>query len=311
MQTKYLVTVIIPHYNSPIFLERLLKSIPNRPDFQVVVVDDNSTKDRNVLEACKTKYSAPNRIFLRNESGKNSAGTCRNIGIEHAEGEWLLFADADDVFTEEAETVLEKYLQSKYDIVFFTPTSFDYETGQKVKRHEDVAKLILNYLNKGTREAELRIRYFHVCPWSKLIRKSLVDEHHIQYDATMVSNDVMFSTKCGHYAKTIAATTEEIYCVTKTAGSLVTQTSEKNFDIRTNVLIDKYLFLKDNLSIEDCKLIRIDGLPGGRIYEMMKQYKSVKKLFTYIFLFYKKKVPVFTWRMLNPIVVVKAIKKRL
>ena len=310
MQNKYLVSIIIPHYNSPKLLERLLESIPNRSDFQVIVVDDSSTKDRELLEVCKEKHSSERCLFLRNETGKNSAGTCRNIGLDNAKGKWLLFADADDVFTPETEKILEPFMQSEYDIVFFTPTSFDYSIGQKVKRHEDVAKLIDNYLNVQDREAELRLRYFHVCPWSKLISRSLVVEHNIRFDATMVSNDVMFSTKCGHYAKEITAVTEEIYCVTRTAGSLVTQTSEKNFDIRTNVLIDKYLFLKEKLTKEDCKLIRIDGLPIGRIYEMMKKYKSVKKLSSYLVLFHKKKVRVFTWRLLNPIAVIRAIRKK-
>lgn len=310
MQNEYLVTFIIPHYNSPVLLERLLKTIPDRPDFQVIIVDDNSTKDKELLEACKEKYSSQRCLFLRNETGKNSAGTCRNIGMDNATGKWLLFADADDVYTPEAENILEPFLQSQYDIVFFTPTSFDYSIGQKVKRHEDVANLINNYLDAQNREAELRLRYFHVCPWSKLIRRSMVVDHNIRYDATMVSNDVMFSTKCGHYAKEITAVTDEIYCVTRTAGSLVTQTSEKNFDIRTNVLIDKYLFLRENLTKEDCKLIRIDGLPIGRIFEMMKKYKSVKKLWTYLVLFHERNIPVFTWRLLNPIVVIRAIMKR-
>ena len=310
MQNDYLVSVIIPHYNSPELLGRLLESVPDRDDYQIVVVDDNSTKDLEILEKCKEQYSSSKCLFLRNTTGKNSAGTCRNIGIEHAHGKWLLFADADDVFLPQTEEILDKYMDSEYDIVFFTPTSFNYETGQAAKRHVDIAKLIKKYNAGETREAELRLRYFHVCPWSKLIRRSLVDEHQIRYDGTMVSNDVMFSTKCGHFADKIFATNEEIYCATVTKGSLVTQSSEKNYDIRTNVLIDKYLYLKLNLSKEDCKLIGLDGLPIGRIYETWKQYKSAKKVSAYMKLFRKNKVPVFTARLLNPAKVISAIKKR-
>jgi len=309
MQNDYLVSIVIPHYNSPELLGRLLESVPDRDDYQIVVVDDNSTKDLEILEKCKEQYSSEKCLFLRNTTGKNSAGTCRNIGLEHAKGKWLLFADADDVFLPQTEKILDKYMDSEYDIVFFTPTSFNYETGEKANRHIQIAKMIDKYLESKSREFELRLRYFQVCPWSKLIRKSVVDEYQIKYDATMVSNDVMFSTKCGHFAEKILATKEEIYCATKTSGSLVTQSSEKNYDIRTNVLIDKYLFLKENLSKEDCKLIGLDGLPIGRIYETWKKYKNVKKLLLYMKLFHKNKVKVLTPRLLNPAKVIKALKK--
>ena len=38
----YNYSVIIPHYNIVPLLERCLKSIPDREDIQIVVVDDNS-----------------------------------------------------------------------------------------------------------------------------------------------------------------------------------------------------------------------------------------------------------------------------
>ena len=311
MNNQYLLSLIIPHYNSPDLLDRLLDSLPKRKDFQIIIVDDNSTKKLDILEACKQKHQSDNVLFLRNKTGRNSAGTCRNIGLEHALGQWLLFADSDDVFLPQTESILKSYLSSDYDIVFFTPTSIDFSTGESTNRHKDFAKLVHNYLENPSRETELRLRYFHVCPWTKLIRKEIVDTYSIRFDSTMVSNDVMFSTVCGHYAKKIHATKEQIYCVTATAGSLTTRSSEKNFDIRTNVLLNKYLFLKKHLSKEDAKLLRIDGLPIGRLYEMMKQYKSIGKLFAYLRLYRQKKVPVFTPRLLNPVVVLKAIRKRL
>ena len=36
-------SIIIPHYNIPDLLGRCIKSIPEREDVQVIVVDDNST----------------------------------------------------------------------------------------------------------------------------------------------------------------------------------------------------------------------------------------------------------------------------
>lgn len=310
MQEQYKVSIIIPHYNSPHLLERLLESIPKREDYQIIVVDDNSTKHQNKLEQCRNQYASENSLFLTNTTGKNSAGTCRNIGTQYATGKWLMYADADDVFLPNLNTIIQPYLETDADIVFFKPVSYDFTNEKISDRHQDMAKLVENYLEKQSLETELRLRYFHVCPWSKLIRRSMVERNKIFFDSTIVSNDIMFSTQCGHYAKQIIATQEQIYCVTKTEGSLTTQSSEKNYDIRTQVILDKYIFLKENLSKEDCKILKIDGLPIGRLYDMMKQYKSVKKLVSYLMLFRRNKVPVFTIRMLNPVIVYRAIKKR-
>ena len=44
-----LYSIIIPHYNSPDLLLRLLKTIPVREDLEVIVVDDNSTNFSNIV----------------------------------------------------------------------------------------------------------------------------------------------------------------------------------------------------------------------------------------------------------------------
>lgn len=35
-------TIIIPHFNTPTLLLRLIKSIPERNDLELIIVDDNS-----------------------------------------------------------------------------------------------------------------------------------------------------------------------------------------------------------------------------------------------------------------------------
>ena len=44
---EFTYSVAIPHYNSPDLLQRMLNSIPERDDIQVIVVDDGS-KEENV-----------------------------------------------------------------------------------------------------------------------------------------------------------------------------------------------------------------------------------------------------------------------
>ena len=47
------LSIIIPHYNSPETLEVLLQSIPDIPEIEVLVIDDNSNLKLNDYSRCK------------------------------------------------------------------------------------------------------------------------------------------------------------------------------------------------------------------------------------------------------------------
>lgn len=252
------LTIIIPHYNSPNLLTKLLDSIPDREELEVLVVDDNSQSDKQISEACKEKNKAK-ATFWVNDTGKKGAGVCRNIGLTHAKGKWLLFADADDFFLENLWEKIEKYFRRDEDIVYFTPSSIYLETGEKAERDRLTRGLVTNYLQSPSQETEVQLRFGFESPWSKLIRRSMVEKEQIRFDETMVANDVMFSVKCAVAAKIIAASEENIYCVTKSKGTLTTTGGEMYFRIRFEVWVDKYKFLKKRLSKQEWKILKQRG----------------------------------------------------
>ena len=49
---EYKYCVVIPHYNSPKLLSRMLKSVPEREDIQIIVVDDCSSKEAQEELTC-------------------------------------------------------------------------------------------------------------------------------------------------------------------------------------------------------------------------------------------------------------------
>ena len=75
-------SIIIPHRNSPLLLERCLKSIPQRPDLEVIVVDDNS----DIAEKPSTDRNDVRFIFLDAVQSKG-AGKARNAGIKESQGD--------------------------------------------------------------------------------------------------------------------------------------------------------------------------------------------------------------------------------
>jgi Glycosyl transferase family 2 len=96
-------SVVIPTYNRKPILEKCLKALEHQvfesslvAGYEVVVVDDGST-DRTV-EWLQTTTEFPHvQLFEQNHQGPAAA---RNLGIEQAKGDTIIFIDSDLVVTE-------------------------------------------------------------------------------------------------------------------------------------------------------------------------------------------------------------------
>src|SRR5699024_10372921 len=103
-------------------------------------------------------------------------------------GKWILFADADDFFMPEFYENVKEYFNSKYDVVFFTPTSSEIDTGKPSNRHLNYEKLINDYQNSKDLKSEVNLRYKFYVPWSKLISKDLIKRNNLVFDEVIASN---------------------------------------------------------------------------------------------------------------------------
>lgn len=214
-------SVIVPHYNDSATIDTLLRSIPERSDIEVIICDDNSRTDEfESLLTIANKYCHTN--VIQNTRQNKGAGAARNCALDLATGEYLLFADADDYFLDQAFTIIDQHSNPSVDIIYFSPISRKAHSTSPSQRHLRYAKLVNNHNNSSD-----EIRYkFHV-PWSKLIRHELVQENNIEFDEVLVSNDIMFSAKTGLMANAISTVTESIYCVVEGQQRLTTPSKEK------------------------------------------------------------------------------------
>lgn len=302
------ISIIIPHYNSVNSLKRLIETIPLQANIQTIIVDDKSDKDIEKLDLLKEELSyRENVVFLENKTTKKGAGVCRNIGIENAEGKWLLFADSDDFFTENFHETVNKYLAYDYDVVFFRPTSIEEDTGNTSNRHHEYEALILNYLNKRDLESELNLRFKFFVPWSKMIKREFVEKHKICFDEIAVSNDVMFSTKVGFYMKNYTVSECIIYCVTRNSGTLTTNINSDLFDIRLKTHIVYYNFLRDRLDSEQFHQLRLKGL--GFIINAHKYKLGIKKILYVVDELKNNKIKIINFKDFNPFILFKKIRK--
>ncbi len=289
-----ILTIIIPHYNTPHYLRRLLDTIPQDIPIQTIVIDDRSNELLPEYEECKSYFSDRGVLFLRNE-GEKGAGASRNVGLRHAVGKWLLFADADDYFCEGFYDILRPYLSETADIIYFPLTSKEEGSERESHRHLEMAELICQYRDHPNLENEVNLKYRFVVPTSKLIRKDLVDKNQVFFDEVMHSNDVMFSIKTAYYSKQIAVATTAIYCLVRNNTSLTSLVNADSYRQRISVWINRYLFLRDNLSRKEFRVLDLYGM--GRILYGVKGRVGFKILYQTIQTLRQNQIHIFPRRI--------------
>ena len=238
---KFNYSIIIPHKNSPELLAICLNSIPKRDDIQIIIIDDNSD-NIDFDDFPGTGEKNINIYFTKEGKG---AGYARNYGLEKALGRWVLFVDADDFLIENSfENVIDKYINSQADIVYFGATSIYLNTYQEANRHNYITS-ILNSYKEECLETHDYLKYNFVNPVCKLMRLDFIKGHKIKFDEVKYGNDVMFSIIAAYHSTKIEVIKTPIYCITYSQGTLVTKTNKESVYCRYIVNMRRNAFLKE------------------------------------------------------------------
>ena len=242
MNQKINYSIIIPHKNTPSLLQRCLDSIPNQEDIQVIIVDDNS--DETIVDFSKFPGFERENVEIYFTKESKGAGYARNIGLQHVKGKWLLFADADDFFTENAFDYLFQQISSTQDIIYYKAASCYSNTLEPTTtRNRRTNQFIDDFLDNKTENAEYKLRYKFE-PWGKMIKMDLIKKENIKFDEVISGNDAMFSVLSGHYAKSITAVKNIMYCATVNKGSISYTQNLENLVSRYTVALRCNDFLK-------------------------------------------------------------------
>ncbi|MBV5330673.1 MAG: glycosyltransferase family 2 protein, partial [Chlorobium sp.] len=118
------VSVVVPTYNSALFITDTLSSIINNEfqDVEIIVVDDGSSDQ--TVEIVKRH---PGNVKLITQQN-NGRGASRNNGVRQATGRYIAFLDHDDLLTQMSIADRVAFLDSNPDIgwVFTDAIEFDH-----------------------------------------------------------------------------------------------------------------------------------------------------------------------------------------
>lgn len=126
-----LISVIMPVYNVEKYVTRAIQSILNQTyeKFELILIDDGSTdKSKNICDYFKHKDNRIKAIHQTNQG----VSAARNKGIQAANGDYIVFIDADDEITNNAlEIMYSEILKEKVDIVITNYTKVSIK-GKKI-----------------------------------------------------------------------------------------------------------------------------------------------------------------------------------
>lgn len=210
---KFYYSFVIPHRNTPDLLQRLIDSIPQREDIEIIVVDDNSDEGKKAnITRCDVRT-----IYIDKEHTKG-AGRARNVGMDAATGKWLLFADADDFYKPGFIDVLDEYKDDDIEMLFYNIDSVDSDTLKPNKRSGIHNNLIAQY--DGSIESSDNLLYFGYSPWRRMLLTEYVKEHGFRFEETVIGNDMFFSIQASCFAKRWKVDRRIVYTLTHYNGSL-------------------------------------------------------------------------------------------
>lgn len=133
------VSIIVPVYNAEDYLAEAIESVLKQTcrDFELLLVDDRSTD--NSLKICQGYRAKDDRIaVLENHSEKHGPGPARNMGLDHAAGEYIYFMDADDwIEPDLLEQALNRIQEDGSDLVSFGIVNEFY--GKRRRSHKSCA----------------------------------------------------------------------------------------------------------------------------------------------------------------------------
>lgn len=179
-RSEPLISIIIPTYNRAELLKETLDSVISQTykNWECLLIDDGS--EESELNLIKSLTSGDKRFkFFERKNFINikGANACRNIGLDHASGKYVVFFDSDDLFLSHCFNDRVRYYENNPD--------FDFIVFQS-KTFSDQPNFVAGNLTKY-KDNYLEAFLSHSLPWQTMgpLFKSSLFKDGLRFDLKM------------------------------------------------------------------------------------------------------------------------------
>lgn len=248
-----LVTIVIPVYKVEQYLNECVQSIVEQTyeNIEIILVDDGSPDNCPIMCDEWAKKDCRIKVIHKKNGGVSSA---RNVGIETATGEWILFTDADDKLYRNA---LEKIINLEIETVDMVIANYTrnknksemFSCKTSIVENKEIAQSIFDYKFAYSNLKEVmnvKVSLFTSC-WGKFYKKQILIDSKIKFSKELkLSEDAIFNFEYVSNVKDVLLLDECIYYYRPNANSVTSTYSIKHFE--SNIFLIEYLL---NLKILD------------------------------------------------------------
>ena len=290
-----MISIIVPIYNAEKTIDRCISSILSQTykDIELILINDGSSD--NTYSICEYYAQKDSRVIFVNKPNSGVSNS-RNVGLDIAQGEYVLFIDADD------------YIDETYIVSFFDNSlTFDmciqgYIVESRLGSTERA--FVSNNLSMYEIIAYTENNNMLNSPWAKLFKRSIIEKFHLKFDENIsYGEDHLFVLSFLQYVKCISLSLSCGYhYIDDNVGSLsnksihplkLTAYTEKCLEYYINmcnnsnsILIYRRCYINIAKTILEC--MYIDN--AFVIYDEIQKRLSKKLIFPFLGLNLKQKV---------------------
>lgn len=198
------ISVIIPCYNVANYLKRCIESVLNQTysNFELILVDDGSIDETSMI--CKLYLDKDNRVqyYCQSNQGVSSA---RNLGIQKASGDKIMFIDADDYVAHDILTTLVASIKEKDNLVIPICGINHVKKGEILANSNYRYLIENNFFKLNNNEILTLFKYENLStPCCKLYDTTLVKHNNIYFRENITyQEDLIFNLDYFKYINTI------------------------------------------------------------------------------------------------------------
>lgn len=252
------ISIIMPVYNiAEEYIEASIRSVSVQTytDWELIIVDDGSDEEcAKYLDKMKNNKM---RVIHKMNGGVSDA---RNVGIEAAKNEWIVFLDPDDCMKEtQLEVMLSVAEKNQLDYVVANAYFLrgEKEIPGSVRTKDEICfdksnrwELLLELMVPGRYQKiyGINLGNFLRTPWAKLYKKSIIQNYNIKFPLNVhPQEDFIFNLYYVNHSKKIMIINDYLHCyrinedgVTRKVSNKCEINSDKAFKLCQKFFAENY-----------------------------------------------------------------------
>ena len=202
---KELVSIIVPMYNVEKYIEKCITSLLEQTykNCEIIIVNDGSEdKSSEIVEKIATQ-NGNIKIINQKNSGVSVA---RNTGIENANGDYIIFVDADDYLAKDFVEYMVKLIKMNNSEFAYSISNFKKENEKETQN--EFIKEISNEESVGL----LLSPDVTVGCWNKIYKRDMLIKNNIFFRTDLFYGEgLFFIINVSKYAKNITIGNRKVY----------------------------------------------------------------------------------------------------